>query len=526
MSLRLSALRLIVVLVLLLMVNTIDAQRWDNYKPDNKNVKLTETNLPIVWITVNGKMIQRDTRITAQMKIIHNGDDQLNYADTISHPGQHIDYEGYIALRYRGNSSFDMSDKKPYSFRPLDKPLEDGGEKRKVSLLGMGKDNNWGLLAPYADKSMMRDLLAFELERPWMEYVPQGRFCELFLDGTYYGVYILTELVTKGKHRLNLDDPGLSGDSLTGGYLMEVDRQQDHYYTSKYHPVNNSGQAISWLYIRFQYKHPDYEDLVYAQRKYIQGAIDEMEAAFASNKYKDPETGYAHYIDVTSFIDYQLATELGHNVDGYRLSGKFYKRRDSEDSRFHMALWDMNLAYGNSDYYDGWRTDTWIYQSNNILSNAGDSQVIPFWWYKLNSDGAYTAKVKERWAAYRTSNHRSDQIEALIDSMSDVLTSHGAVDRNSRAWPRWGRYVWPNKYVANSFSDEINHMKQWIGNRITWMDHKLGFDPADAPHILAEDRPRQSVGYYSLDGRRLDHPPHGIYIIRYSDGSTRKMIGE
>ena len=92
---------------------------WNNYQPDNKNVKLTSTNLPIVWIEVNGNVIDRDERITARMKIIHNGEGNLNYADTVAHPGQTIDYEGYVALRYRGNSSYSMSDKKPYSFRPL-----------------------------------------------------------------------------------------------------------------------------------------------------------------------------------------------------------------------------------------------------------------------------------------------------------------------------------------------------------------------------------------------------------------------
>ena len=150
---------------------------WWLYPPDNQNVRLASTNLPIVWLTVDGRYIDRNERITARMKILHNGDGQLNYADTVAHPGQHIDYEGYVALRYRGSSSFSMSDRKPYSFRPLDKPLEEGGVKQKVKILGMGKDNNWALLAPYADKSMMRDLLAFEVSRPWMEYTPQGLYC-------------------------------------------------------------------------------------------------------------------------------------------------------------------------------------------------------------------------------------------------------------------------------------------------------------------------------------------------------------
>ena len=169
------------------------AQRADNYPPNNKTITIGSTNLPIVWVEVNGAMILKTEYITAHMKIIHNGSGNLNYGDTVAHPGQTIDYEGYIALRYRGNSSFNHS-RKPYLFRPLDKPLEDGGEKKKVKILGMGKDNKWALLAPYSDRSMVRVPLSFDISRPWMEYAPQCRFCELYLDGIYYGVYILTEV--------------------------------------------------------------------------------------------------------------------------------------------------------------------------------------------------------------------------------------------------------------------------------------------------------------------------------------------
>ena len=468
---------LILVTALLALVQTAIANNWwENYPPDNKRVSLTSTNLPIVWIEVDGQYIDRDERITARMKVIHNGDGLLNYADTVIHPGQHIDYEGYIALRYRGNSSFSISDKKPYSFRPLDKPLEDGGEKQKVKILGMGKDNNWALLAPYADKSMIRDMLAFEISRPWMEYVPQGRYCEMYLDGVYYGVYILTEVVSKGKHRLNLSDPGETDDELTGGYIMEVDRNDEKVYTSKRHPVDSTGKQYTSKYIRFQYKSPEYEDMTTSQIAYIKSRIDQMETALWN--YTPPgESTYGQYIDIDNFVDYQLAQELGHNVDGYRLSGKFFKRRDSEDPRFKMVLWDMNLAYGNADYYQGWRTDTWIYKNNNTLNNQSDSQLIPFWWYKLNTDPNYTARLKARWAQYRRSNLREDRVMALVDSLALVLTKNGAVTRNSQAWPRWGQYVWPNYYVADSFVDEIDWLKQWLHNRIAWMDQRLGFDP-------------------------------------------------
>ena len=467
---------LLVVAVLMLTGTARASSWWDNYAPDNKKVRLTSTNLPIVWIQVDGQYIDSNERITARMKILHNGNGQLNYADTVAHPGQKIDYEGYIALRYRGSSSFSMSDKKPYSFRPLTAPLEAGGEKKKVNILGMGKDNNWALLAPYADKSMMRDLLAFELARPWMEYTPQGCYCELFLDGIYYGVYILSEVVSKGKHRIDLPDPGDSGDDLTGGYIMEVDRAEGVTHVSKYHPVSSKGSPYNNLYIYFQYKSPDYDELNSEQVKYIKNRIDKMESSLW-NYRPSGEATYEEYLDVTNFIDYQIAEELSHNVDAYRLSGKFFKRRDSEDPRFKMVVWDMNLAYGNADYNEAWRTDTWMYKNNDIMYSAYETYLIPFWWYKLNSNPSYISALKKRWAQYRRSNLRQERVLAVVDSLANVITSHGAEQRNSQAWPRWGVWVWPNYYVASNYADEVAWLKQWITDRIAWMDSQLGFDP-------------------------------------------------
>ena len=438
-----------------------------NFPPNDTTMRLDSTNLPIVWIEVGGDSIMRDKRIGGYMTIIHNGEGRLNYADTIAHPGQHVDYKGYIAIRHRGNSTYNNSPKKPYSFRTLAEPMWRGdAKKQKVSILGMSKDNNWALLAPYSDRSMIRDLLAFELARPWMNFTPQGRFCELILDGTYYGVFILSEVVSKGTHRLDLTSPGEAGDALTGGYLMEVDCDDDITYTSKHHPLSPDGKPYTDKNIIFQYKAPDYEDLSPVQRNYINSRIDYMENAIAAGQFDK-------VIDVLSFIDYQLAMELGHNVDAYRLSGKFYKHRDSLDPRFKMALWDMNLAYGNINRLEGWRTDTWVHESNSILYHEKERYLIPDWWYYLNHNDRYTALLKQRWAQYRQANLSNERLMATVDSLANLLTACGAEQRNTRAWLPWTKPVWPNRHVASSHADEIEYIKHWLQERVAWMDEHL-----------------------------------------------------
>ena len=476
----------ILLLMLLVLSGTASAQSEPSYRPIYQGVKLDSTNLPIVLIDLNGAVVGTQDRVTAWMTIIHNGEGSINYRDTVEHPGQNIDYQGYVGIRYRGNTSYTYSAKKPYSFRTMDSPLEEGGSWKKESLLGMGKDNKWILLAPYADKSMIRDMFAFEMARPWMEYTPDGRFCEVMVDGVYYGVFILTEQVSQGKHRLNLPDPGIEEDEITGGYLLEVDRDDEPTFASYFFPVYSDGKQIKTRLIRFQYKFPDYEDLTPEQDEYIQQSIYNMESTLASDDYCDPEVGYRRYMDEMSFIDYQLAMELGHNIDGYRLSAKIYKTRDSIDPRFKMALWDMNLCYGNSNYYDGWLTTGWVYESNDVMRPKAEMNLVPFWWYRLNTDSVYTVHLKARWAQYRRSNLADENWEAAVDSLTNLLTVGGAEYRNTLAYPKWGEYVWPNYYIATDYADEIAYMKNWIRERIAWMDEQLEFDP-DAVEIRTGD---------------------------------------
>ncbi len=510
------------------------AQRWDNYPPANKYVRLTQTNLPIVFINVNTTMILREERITARMKIIDNGEGELNYADTVNHPGQRIDYDGYAAIKYRGNSSFDASDKKPYSIKLIDKPLEEGGEKLKAKLLGMGKDNDWVLLAPYSDKSMIRDVLSFELARRYFDFVPHARFCELFLDGTYYGVYILSERVRKGKHRLPLNDPGEDDGDLTGDYHFEIDRPDEpHVYYSKQRPVFNNGTRINWRSICFQYKSPEYEDfatLPGGTRLAMINELDKMETALASNNYTDPDLGYAKYIDVTSFIDYQLSTEFAFNIDGYRLSTNIYKmskthaENEGLDHRWKMSLWDMNIAFGNANYYEGNRTDKWQYEFNDRHAYE-DGNVVPFWWQRLMSDPEYVRQLKTRWTQYRQEDYSDEHIEFVIDSLVADLTCEGAVDRNQQAWRIIGKNVWPNYFVGQTYGEEIDYLKDWIQKRVAFLDKNWYDEQLDIPQLTNGDEGRSALPsrVYAIDGQRVNAPRKGINIIRRADGSTYKI---
>lgn len=411
--------------------------------PDSIGVQIDSTNLPIVFITTQGERVNRENFITARMKIINN-DESLNYGDTIAHPNQDVDFEGYIAFRYRGNTSYVCSDKKSYAVRALDKPLEDGGKKKKSKLLGMRKGKKWALIANHIDKSMIRNTLTYELARPFMDFVPQSKYCEVIIDGVYYGIYSLTEQITAD--RLKLEKASDSGK--WGGYLLQ------HNWSE----VQGATMSNYWTH-GYRYEYPDSNKISEYQREEIKKLIHKTEDAIKRHHAEDVEK----LIDIQSMIDYQIMTELSHNADGYTLSTFMYKHNAG---RFKFSLWDYDLAYGNYAQRASSYTYTWIYKS---------------WWAEMMEVKTYKELFKESWISYRKNVLSNEQIFNMIDSLSNILTDGGAMKRNSEAWPT----MWHiddsgpkrnafQKYLSSSYTDELTYLKIWLERRLKWMDEQLG----------------------------------------------------
>lgn len=509
------------------------AQWWDynpNYPPYNTEVQIDSTNLPLVFITVNNEEISRYDKILGHMKVISNHNDSLNYTDTIKHPGQHIDFDGPITVKYRGNTSFGSDwdyTKKPMNVRTL-KEADLESKKDKVKLAGLGKDNYWTFLAPWQDISYIRDVLTMTLAQNGAAFAPKMRYCEVFIDNIYYGVYILSERATKGKHRLNLWDVGFDDqdneiEDLSGDFCVEVDRPEGSYYTSKYRPVYTNGSEIKYKYITYQYCYPDAEDfdsLPSGTQQAIDAEIHEMETAFAQDNYTNEETGYRNYIDVPSFIDYEIAQEVSNNIDGYRLSTPMYKysrthaEETGDNSRWKMCLWDFNIAYGHSFgyYYQPYRKK-WRYTANDIMCNwqYDDTQLIPFYWQKLMKDSTYIKEVQARYSERRRTNYSDRNVIAVIDSLQNLLLAYDAVNRDNEAWS--------NHFELWLYN--LESVKDFTLDRLAWMDQYWYIEESSSinPPSVEEDA---IEGTYDLNGRRLAKPEKGFFIIRMKDGSTRK----
>ena len=237
-------------------------------------------------------------------------------------------YDGPIGIKLRGNSSLGFNQKK-YTIELRDEQ----GRDVEAPVLGMPAHSDWVLLAPYSDVSAVRDPLAFQLWRDMGHWGPRTRMVELTMNGEYRGIYILSEAIKRGKDRVDiakLKKSDTKGRDVTGGYLLRIDsyNEDDATFTSKVPGIGegNMSSQVIWSCI-----YPKKKNLQPEQFDYIRNYVDTVEQVIQSASFADPECGYARYIDVPSFVDYFIHTELSLNADGYKRSAYFYKEKQNAD---------------------------------------------------------------------------------------------------------------------------------------------------------------------------------------------------
>ena len=436
-----------------------------NNMPGQNNgiLEFTSSNLPIVVINTNGQEILNDYKITADLGIIYNGEGVRN---NLTDPFNN--YNGKIGIEIRGSSSQSFP-KKQYSVETRDTL----GNDLEVSLLGFPKESDWILFAPYNDKSLMRDVITYKLASEMGHYASRSKYCEVVLNNEYMGVYVLLEKIKRDNNRVDikkLEPTDLTGDSVTGGYIIKIDKwdgENNDGWNSSYLPYPQSSYPI---YYQFHYPKPD--EIAQEQKEYIKNKIFQFETVMAfSVNISDTANGYPRFLDVNSFVDFFIVNELSKNVDGYRLSTYLYKDRDSRNPKiFAGPVWDFNLCFGNADYYNGWLTDGWELEYLTEYENipAGESYLTPFWWRRLFDDANYQNHVYARWQNVKHSIFNTQHIFSIIDSLTTYLDE--AKTRNFEKWPVLGVWVWPNYFVGQTYEQEISYLKMWIQERLNWMN--------------------------------------------------------
>jgi hypothetical protein len=415
------------------------------------------TLLPLIVIDTDGEPIPNEPRITALMKLVNNGPGNYNSVDD---PGN--GYSGQISIELRGESSLWAFPKTSYSLETQ----TETGENNNVPLLGLPEENDWVLYGPYSDKSLIRNVLSYQIFSEMGNYAPRTRFVEVVVNDDYQGIYILTEKIKRDKNRVDMAKllpTDISGDELTGGYMMRIDKvtavPDTQYWQSPVMPPYAGYEQVT-----YQYFDPKFSELNEIQRNYMKDYLFDFESALISGNFKDPDEGYRAYLDIPSFVDMMILNEFTKDVDAFRLSHYFYKQKDSNGGKLVTGPpWDYNLTFGNSDFTeDIHQTYNWVYTYTMTI----------YWWAKALEDSWFRNQVWCRWDELYQTVLSSEHINSIIDSTLQVMGA--SITRNFLRWPSLGFYVWPNFYVGSSFGDEVMYLRNWIDERLGWINDRWG----------------------------------------------------
>jgi hypothetical protein len=448
----------------LLILITSVACKTDTTGPEPLPVE----EIPKISILTDGQEIVDEPKIMATMNV------------TVA---EEMIFTGTIGIELRGSTSRRLFDKKSFAIETWD----ENGNDIDVSINSLPEEEDWVLYGPYSDKTLMRNILMYDLAREIGGYASRGFFTEVEVNGEYEGVYVFMEKIKRDDNRLalsNLRPSENSGEDLTGGYILKIDKTAgdsddedwsgDHEYTqeisfrSQYGVYGNDLEYSAYGAKRgeetyYLYEDPSAADITSEQKNYIQTYIHEFETAIINNEH---QLAYQNYIDIDSFVDHFILNELSGNPDAYRLST--YLHKDKSEKLKMGPIWDFNIAFGN----DGRSaTEGWVIDYNQNYPD--DLWLIPFYWESIFSDPSFQNALHSRWNSLRSNTLSVANIHARIDNYANELNNAGAIKRNFERWDILGEQVVFNSFVGETYEDEIEYIKSWIEARIEWMDSQI-----------------------------------------------------
>ena len=365
-------------------------------------------------------------------KKIETKENYVNCNIVVSDSETYVDADAKIKLR--GNTTL-WVDKKAYKIK----------FNEKQNLFNMGSDKEWALLANYFDPTHLRNFYAYNLAIALgLEYSIECRFVNVYLNGEYNGLYLLTETVKTGEERVNIE---LDTSSNEVPFLLELDMKiiQDNpnymeTIDDEMFLVDNN--KYNGKVYPFGTKYPDsFKDITSEQYRYIKDYIKETFNSCRMGNYED-------YIDVDSFINYFLIQELFMNVDLDYSSVYMYK--PMEEKLKFGPIWDFDLSSGNVGYVDG-------YSYNRTMKDINGGNYLFNQLYKYDN---FKTQFKKR-----LNDINLDIIPAMLNSIEyncSYLSSYAAKDNdkwnvlNDKNWAR------PTNLVGISYQEQVNYFKNYV----------------------------------------------------------------
>ena len=221
-------------------------------------------------------------------------------------------------IKIRGNSTT-SGYKKPFNIK----------FSEKTDVLGMGENKKWSLLANCFDKTLIRNLVVFDVAKQLnVPYTPDYRVVDVYLDNELQGSYLLVDSVEVSSTRVDID-------TTENEFLLELDKNPADFDT-QYIRSTEYG-------IRFAINEPEKIDLTDEQLEYVKNFITEAEKALAGGDMEEIEK----YFDIESMVSFYLVQEFFRNVDVNTSSTRFHIK---DGKIYGGPVWDFDLSSGNYNW--------------------------------------------------------------------------------------------------------------------------------------------------------------------------------
>ena len=382
---------------------------------------------PTISINTEGgaPITSRDIYINASVSLQKSDEDFKNY------PAQ---------IRGRGNSTWTYFEKKPYRLK-FDFP---------VDLFGMGENRDYVLLANAMDMSQLNNYAAFTLADIFgMEYNCQCKFVNVIINGTYVGLYLLTEQIEVSNSRVDIG--GKDSKDVDTSYLVEFggNVSADEKFIFKINPViTDDGEIYEWRSsFKAAVKSPDDTVCTYKQLEFISDYVNEVNRAIFTKNFKR----FCELCDLDSFVSNVLVNEILMAND---FDFCFYMYKKKGGKLYLGPVWDFDQACGIS------------IKTGTTFEGIEVSKYIS-WIEALLEMPEFYEVARDKWIEHY------DEIHSLADHLiekSEELKKD--ISRNFIRYdiskPYWKQTPDTENFVTyNEFRDRLIF---WLDNRIIWLD--------------------------------------------------------
>jgi len=419
---------------------------------------------------------------------------QLTLTDP-SNQANNINVTSYAdSIRGRGNSTWNV-DKKPYRIKFAE----------HKSLFGSNKHKSWALLANWYDPTFTLNAVAFELgRRLGLPGTPKYYFVDFYLNGTYKGIYQITDLVQVNKGRVEVDT--------LAGWLVEFDYHcpsgsDDIDFNTDY--PNNPKDAR----LHTNIKSP--EDLKnQSGYDFVKKEVNALTNAMF-NKQGFPTNGYRDLIDLESMAKYTMiqlfmdnfdfnnkAMAAGNAVGGSNVAmpGSNFMHKDKGKMMVAGPLWDLDLAAG----VDNSQNFPKHYQYYNYPIKPKH----PFY-LKFYDDPVFLAKWKKNWEKYQND---FKAMTGVMDSIANLV--QGSVEKNfalqnNNSGGGWGFNMNPEApKTVQAYKDEVKKLKDWWNNRINFYNQEINKLTIDTSKDIVQNNPTSAAE------RSSRSTPKGLSVVK------------